>query len=737
MIRELAVVLVAALPALAAPPPTPTKPVTDTYHDRQVIDDYRWLENWGDPAVQAWSEAQNAHARGVLDALPGRDAIRQKVSRFMLTESVSYSSIHSAKGLVFAMKRQPPRQQPFLVVMNTGEDPSHARVLLDPARIDQDGGATIDWFVPSPDGKLIAASISHAGSEMGDVSVFDTATGKPVFETVRRVQGGTAGGSLAWSPTSDGFFYTRYPREGERPKQDLDFYVQVYFHALGRPDTQDTYEVGKEFPRIAEVLLESDPENGWVLASVQNGDGGEYMHFLRVQTELGAPLRGEAGANHGAWMQVTKFDDRIVQANLAPGGDLLLISRKHDRKGELKRLSRQHLLSESGVVDLRAATSVVPPTNDTLVSSFFDDPSLLVTKNSLVLTYQLGGPSELRVFDHSGKPLGKPPLPPVSGVSALTRADDADGVLFAAATYTTPASFFAFDATKPGESRESPFSSVVPPEATIDPAQYVVTREFAASKDGTKIPINIIHRKGIALDGNNPCLVTGYGGYGVSIEPRLRDAWKNRLEHGFVIAEANIRGGGEFGDDWHLQGNLTRKQNVFDDFAAACRLLIERKYTNSARLAIEGGSNGGLLMGATFTQHPNLAACVVSHVGIYDMLRVEQSANGTFNITEFGTVQALPQFRALHAYSPYHNVKNGTRYPAVLFMTGANDPRVDPMQSRKMTARLQASCPECTTLLRTSSTSGHGMGTKLSERVEQVVDADAFLFSTLRVEVSP
>jgi prolyl oligopeptidase len=229
--------------------------------------------------------------------------------------------------------------------------------------------------------------------------------------------------------------------------------------------------------------------------------------------------------------------------------------------------------------------------------------------------------------------------------------------------------------------------------------------------------------------------VTGYGGYGVNIEPRLRDAWKNRLEHGFVIAEANIRGGGEFGDDWHLQGNLTRKQNVFDDFAAACRHMIERKYTNSKRLAIEGGSNGGLLMGATFTQHPDLAACVVSHVGIYDMLRVEVSANGTFNITEFGTVKAEPQFRALHAYSPYHNVKPGTRYPAVLFMTGANDPRVDPLQSRKMTARLQAACPDCTTLLRTSSTSGHGMGTKLSERVGQVVDADAFLFSTLGVEV--
>jgi prolyl oligopeptidase len=249
--------------------------------------------------------------------------------------------------------------------------------------------------------------------------------------------------------------------------------------------------------------------------------------------------------------------------------------------------------------------------------------------------------------------------------------------------------------------------------------------------------VNIILKKGTKLDGSNPCLVSGYGGFGINTEPRFRSGSMVLLEQGFVLAIANIRGGGEFGDEWHHQGNLTHKQNCFDDFAAACRHMIDAGYTSPSRLAIEGGSNGGLLMGAALTQHPDLMRAVISHVGIYDMLRVELSSNGAFNITEYGTVKDPDQFKALYAYSPYHNVKDGTPYPAVLFLTGANDPRVDPMQSRKMTARLQAATAgdpaKSPILLRTSMDSGHGGGTPLSEQIAQTVDGDAFLFRMLEV----
>jgi prolyl oligopeptidase len=246
--------------------------------------------------------------------------------------------------------------------------------------------------------------------------------------------------------------------------------------------------------------------------------------------------------------------------------------------------------------------------------------------------------------------------------------------------------------------------------------------------------VNIVLPRGLELDGSHPCVVSGYGGYGVNIEPRFRPIGALYLENGVIYAQANLRGGGEFGETWHTGGSLTNKQNVFDDFAAVVRHMIERRYTSSERLGIIGGSNGGLLMGATMTQHPELVRAVVSFVGIYDMLRVELSPNGAFNVTEFGTVTNEEHFRAMHAYSPYHHVRAGTRYPATLFLTGANDPRVEPWHSRKMTARLQAAnAADTPILLRTSDTSGHGIGTALSEEMAEYTDVFAFLFAQLGV----
>jgi prolyl oligopeptidase len=243
--------------------------------------------------------------------------------------------------------------------------------------------------------------------------------------------------------------------------------------------------------------------------------------------------------------------------------------------------------------------------------------------------------------------------------------------------------------------------------------------------------LNIIHRKGLTLDGNQPVLLTGYGGYGVSLTPNYLAPFVPLLERGIVIAEANLRGGGEYGDGWHTQGKLVKKQNVFDDFEACSNYLVKRKYTQPSRLAIIGGSNGGLLMGAALTQHPEMYRAVVSMVGIYDMLRVELSPNGAFNVTEFGTVADAVQFKALYAYSPYHHVKDGTRYPAILLTTGDNDARVDPMQSRKMAARLQGSGTSQPVLLRTSSTAGHGIGSSIDDNVALWTDIDAFLLKEL------
>ncbi len=379
---------------------------------------------------------------------------------------------------------------------------------------------------------------------------------------------------------------------------------------------------------------------------------------------------------------------------------------------------------------LAAAKTIIAEGPDTIVSDFSHSHQTEATESLLYVESQLGGPSEIRVFDHAGGPQPAPRQLKVSSVGGMAPLDG-DELLFGNVSFVDPPAWYHFD-PRTGKTEKTALATPSP----VEFSDVEVVREFATSNDGTKVPLNIIRPKSSKLDGSNPCLVTGYGGYGISLSPSFRATNRVLLDQGFIIVVANLRGGGEFGEAWHLAGNLTRKQNVFDDFAAVLRHLIDRGYTKPERLAIIGGSNGGLLMGATLTQHPELVKAVVSMVGIYDMLRVERSPNGAFNIPEFGTVKDTDQFQALYAYSPYHHVTDGTRYPAVLMLTGANDPRVDPMQSRKMTARLQAANgSKSPILLRTSGNTGHGAGTPLSEQIDEQSAIDAFLFRQLGIKL--
>ena len=690
-------------------PATRVDDVADKYHGVEVADPYRWLENWDDPEVKKWSEAQNAYARSILDALPAADALRPKVEAIMKAEVVSYSDIAIAKGQMFASKKQPPKPQPVIVVMPAPGDPSKERVLLDPSVLDSTGGTSVDWFRPSPDGKLLAVSLSKGGSESGDVHLFDVATGKATGEVIERVNGGTAGGDLEWRPDSTGFYYTRYPRTGERPDEDLTFYQQLYYHRLGTKEAEDKYELGKDLPRVAEIQLEVEPKSGRLLATVQKGDGGQFAHYVR-QTS-------------GVWQQFSEFGDRTVAATFGPKGRMYVVSRKGAPKGRL-------LVTSSSYPQVDTADEFIAEGEDTIHTDFWGGGTIVVTDSRVYVMYQTGGPSEVRAFDRKGKPMPAPKAAPISAVHELVRLGR-DDLLLSTTSHTEPTTWLQWSSKKAATTK-SPLSS----ESPADFSNVEVRREMATSKDGTKIPVNILMKKGTKLDGTNPCLVTGYGGYGVSLTPYQRSTWKVLLDAGFVVAQVNLRGGSEYGDAWHDAGRLTKKQNVFDDFFAALQYMVEHEYTSKDKLAIEGGSNGGLLMGATLVQHPGIAKAVVSHVGIYDMLRVELSPNGAFNVAEYGTVEDARQFKALYAYSPYHNIKDGTAYPAVLFMTGANDPRVDPMQSRKMTARLQAATSaDRPVLLRTSANTGHGGGTPLAARVEQTVDAYAFLFAELGVSV--
>ncbi len=704
-----AILVILSLSVQAVEPPTTQKAtVTDTYHGVVVSDDYRWLEDWTDPNVRQWSDAQNAYARGILDNLPSVPPLRERITEIMTAKTISYGSLCYYGGCLFAKKHQPPKQQDFIVVMESPNAPSSERVLVNPNVIDPSGSTSIDWYIPSFDGRYVAVSMSRGGTEAGDVYVYETASGKHVYEVVPRVNTGTAGGDLAWSPDSSGFFYTRHPRGNERPPQDRGFYQQVYYHRLGTPTQDDRYEIGKDFPRIAEIQFDMDGRTGRLLTAVQDGDGGQFAHYLR--------------SPDGTWKQFSWFGDKTVQASFGFHDDLFIVSRQDAPRGKILRLDISNL-------DISEAKTIVKQDQDTIVATnFWHSVSVLPTKSRLYVIYQLGGPSEIRVFDHNGKLLSKPRQLDVSSVDDLTTWK-ADGIVFRNTSFIDPPAYYLFDAARTTTTKTK--------LATNSPVNYddaKVVREFATSKDGTKVPVNIIMREDTRRDGANPCIVYGYGGYGINLTPRYDATRRILLDKGFIYVVANIRGGGEYGEQWHTQGKLTNKQNVFDDFAAALKHTIARNYTHSEKLAIMGGSNGGLLMGATFTQNPDRVSAVVSAVGIYDMLRVELSPNGAFNVTEFGTVKKPDQFKALYAYSPYHHVKDGTRYPAVLFLTGANDPRVDPMQSRKMTAHLQAGTGNgMPVLLRTSANTGHGGGTALNEQIEQLVDIYAFLFNYLNV----
>jgi prolyl oligopeptidase len=691
--------LTIAMSISAAVPPTEKKPVTDEYHGVQVVDEYRWLEEGDSAAVKAWTAAQNQYSRTWLDSRRDRSEIESKLKALYAKDTPSHTGLVARPGLLFALKFQPPKQQRLFVTLTSANDLASEKVVLDPNEIEPKGQVAMDWFVPSPDGKLIAVCLSEHGSEDGTLHFYRTDTGKPQPDQIARVQYPTGGGSAAWTPDSKGIFYTRYPHAGERPEADLNFYQQIYFHQLGAPVSSDEYSAGKDFPRIAETELHTSDDGRWLLASVANGDGGEFSHHIR-ETKAGSP-----------WCQITRHEDGIKEIDFSHDGAALYLRSVTDSpRGKLLRMSTTGVLSEAKVID---------PESDAVIEGF------LLTAKHLFIADMIGGPSRIRQLDLDGSHESVVPMPVASGLSGLLVMDER--LLFRQTSFVAPAAWMLYDPAKTSVEKTALFNT-----SPVDFSDIEAVREFAISKDGTKVPINILRRKGTPLDGSNPALLYAYGGYGICMRPSFNFEHRLWFDRGGIYVVANIRGGGEYGEEWHLAGSLTKKQNVFDDFAACAEHLIQRGYTRAEKLAVEGGSNGGLLMGAFLTQHPQLARAVVAHVGLYDMLRVELDPNGAFNVTEFGTVKDLEQFRALQAYSPFHKVKDGTAYPAVFFLAGETDGRVNPAHSRRMTALLQAATTSDHPILaRFSSASGHGMGTALSEKIAQKADALTFLYDQL------
>src|SRR5208337_370360 len=584
---------------------------------------------------------------------------------------------------------------------------SEDRVLLDVNQLAADGTIALDWWYASEDGRYVAYGTSPSGSEVSTLRVIETATGKLLPDSIDR----TRAASLAWTPDNSGFFYTRYPREGDVPEGQEVYHRHVFYHALGTDPARDPliFGEGRDPEWWPNVTLSEDGR--WLLINEEHGWTKTQM-FLQDLSSKNPPV------------EITAGKDFLYGADFYQGK--LYITTNEDAP-------RYRVFVADATNAKRENWKEIIPQSDAVLQG------ASVTGAKLLAQYEHNATSELKLFGLDGKKLADIPLPAIGSVASVSGRYDRDEIFFGFQSFTVPPSIYRADLTKVAlnDLKSALWAKVDAP--SIDPSAYDVRQVWYTSKDGTKVPMFVVSKKGIEKNGKNPTLLTGYGGFNVSLTPAFSRSMFLWMEHGGIYAVANLRGGAEFGEDWHRAGMLEKKQNVFDDFIAAAEYLLAQKYTDKDHLAIFGGSNGGLLMGAMITQRPDLFRAVVCAVPLLDMLRYQNFQIAKLWIPEYGSADDAKQFEWLYAYSPYHHVKPGQEYPAILFMTGDTDTRVDPMHAKKMAALMQAEAKNGASrqkpiLLRIETKAGHGQGKPVTKQIEESTDMYSFLFWQLGVK---
>jgi len=705
MVGFAAMALLADDPAMRATqakaPLAEQKPVVDDVQGHKITDPYRWLEDAASPATQQWVSEEMAYTRGVLDPLPGRELLHKRLTDLMSLGTISAPQIGGK--YYFYTKREGSQNQPVLLVREglNGTD----RALVDVNQLAADGTVALDWWVPSDDGKCVAYGTSPSGSEMSTLHVIETATGKRLAATFER----TRAVSVAWMLDNSGFYYTRYPKKGEVAAGQEVYYRHVFYHPLGSDPAKDRLIFGEGLGAEDWPNVDLSNHGDWLIITVEQGwtKSDLYVQNLRPGVERKPPVRITEGKNFLYGGEIFNGKIYITTNEDAPRYRMFVVDAASPERTNWKEIVPQNdaVLQGAGIV------------------------------NGLLLAqYEKNATSLLQLLETNGKLIGDVQLPAIGSVFGLGGKWDRKEVFLAFHSFTVPDSIYQIDLSTRATSL---WSKVDAPG--IDPDKYEVRQLWFDSKDGTHVPMFVFHKKGLVLNGKNPTLLTAYGGFNVSLTPNFvgdRYLW---LEHGGVFAVANLRGGAEFGEDWHRAGMLDKKQNVFDDFAAAAEFLIAQKYTDKDHLAIRGGSNGGLLMGAALTQHPDLYRAVICQVPLLDMLRYQNFQIAKLWIPEYGSAEDPKQFDWLYAYSPYHHVKPGAEYPAILFMTADTDTRVDPMHAKKMAALMQAEAAngpsrERPILLRIDTKAGHGQGKPIAKQVEEMTDIYSFLLWQLGMD---
>jgi prolyl oligopeptidase len=683
----------------SAPPKAAEKPVIDMFHGTKVLDNYRWLEDGKTPETQKWVEQEMAYTHGILDRLPGRDVIHKRLTELLSIGSVTPPMIASRH--YFYSKREGMQNQPILYVRDRLNGPD--RVLVDANKLAADGTIALDWYQPSENGKYVAYGTSPSGSEMSTLHIIETKTGTVLPDSIER----TRAASIAWKLDNSGFYYTRYPKKGDVPDGQEMYHRHVFYHVLSNDpedDDQLIFGQGRDAEDWPSVSLSNDGR--WLLITVSEGWTKSELFLLDVKAGT-PPTRITNGKNFLYGGEVYKDKVFITTNEDAP----------HYRV----------FIADAGNFDREAWKELIPQTDSVLQGT-------AVFGGKLFAQYEQNATSQLKLFDLDGKKLNDLTLPAIGTVFGSGGRWDRDELFYGFQSFTFAPSIYRYD-LKDGST--SLWTKVDAP--SIDPAAYEVNQEWFNSKDGTRVPMFVVHKKGVEKNAHTPTLLTAYGGFNVSLTPTFSRTAYLWMEHGGIYAVANLRGGAEFGEDWHRAGMLEKKQNVFDDMIAAAEHLIAEKYTDKNHLAIQGGSNGGLLMGAMMTQRPDLFRAVVCQVPLLDMVHYQDFQIAKLWIPEYGTSENADQFRWLYAYSPYHHVKAGAEYPAILFMTADTDTRVDPMHAKKMAALMQAEAKNGTShtrpiLLRIESKAGHGAGKPVTKQIEEFTDVYSFLFWQLGVK---
>ncbi|MGA8343846.1 MAG: prolyl oligopeptidase family serine peptidase [Candidatus Sulfotelmatobacter sp.] len=687
----------------SVPPKAAEKPVIDIFHGTKVLDNYRWLEDGKNPETQKWVEEEMAYTRGILDRLAGRDAINKRLTELLSIGSVTPPMI--AGRHYFYTKREGMQNQPVLYVRDGLNGPD--RVLVDANKLSADGTIALDWYYPSETGKYVAYGTSPSGSEMSTLHIIETKTGTILRDTIER----TRAASVAWKLDNSGFYYTRYPKKGDVPDGQEMYNRHVYYHELtndpeDHPEDSDPliFGQGRDPEDWPSVYLSNDGR--WLLISVQQGWTKTELFLMDVKAGT-PPTRITTGKNF-------LYNGEVYN-------DKLFITTNEDAP------RYRVFVADAGNYDRDAWKELIPQTDAVLQGTG-------VFGGKLFAQYEQNASSLLKLFDLDGKHLNDLTLPAIGSVYGSGGRWDRDEIFYGFQSFTFAPSIYRYD-LKTGST--SLWANVEAP--SIDPAAYEVGQEWFHSKDGTRVPMFVVHKKGIEKNGHNPTLLTAYGGFNLSLTPAFSRPAYLWMEHGGIYAVANLRGGAEFGEDWHRAGMLDKKQNVFDDMIAAAEHLIAEKYTDRNHLAIQGGSNGGLLMGAMITQRPDLFRAVICQVPLLDMLHYQDFQIAKLWIPEYGTAEKVDDFKWLYAYSPYHHVKPGTEYPAILFMTADTDTRVDPMHAKKMAAEMQSEAKNGAShtrpiLLRIETKAGHGAGKPVTKQIEEFTDVYSFLFWQLGVK---